>query len=207
VITISVGDAGLYAVAILLLFLTPGPVWVAILARSLKDGFRGAWPLAVGVAIGDIFWPVLALLALGQILAVHADILVWLRYIAVVVFVVMGCGLMMARNDEISAPRQLTRSGRLAGFVAGLMVIFGNPKAILFYMGILPGFFPVGTLTAADVVVIAAISAVIPFTGNIMLAMALDQVSQLLQSARLRRQINRATGLVLILVGLAILFS
>jgi len=40
-----------------------------------------------------------------------------------------------------------------------------------------------------------------------MLAMALDQLSRLLQSARLRRQINRATGLVLILVGLAILFS
>ncbi len=159
------------------------------------------------MAIGDVFWPVLALLALGQILAVHTDILVWLRYIAVVVFVVMGCGLMLARNDEISAPRQLTRSGLMAGFVAGLMVIFGNPKAILFYMGILPGFFPVGMLTAADVAMIATISAVVPFTGNIILAMALDQASRLLQSGRLRRQINRATGLVLILVGLAILFS
>ena len=26
-----------------------------------------------------------------------------------------------------------------AGFVAGLALILGNPKAILFYMGVLPG--------------------------------------------------------------------
>ena len=40
---------------------------------------------------------------------------------------------------------------RSAGFTAGLMVIAGNPKAILFYMGVLPGFFDFRTLTALDV--------------------------------------------------------
>ena len=29
----------------------------------------------------------------------------------------------------------------LAGLLAGILVILGNPKAILFYIGILPGFF------------------------------------------------------------------
>ncbi|MEO1705130.1 MAG: LysE family translocator, partial [Pseudomonadota bacterium] len=30
--TLSVADIGLYAFAVLILFLTPGPVWVALLA-------------------------------------------------------------------------------------------------------------------------------------------------------------------------------
>jgi threonine/homoserine/homoserine lactone efflux protein len=29
----------------------------------------------------------------------------------------------------------------MAGFLAGLAAILANPKAILFYMGMLPGFF------------------------------------------------------------------
>jgi threonine/homoserine/homoserine lactone efflux protein len=83
---LSLSEIGLYSFALLLLFITPGPVWVALIARSLKSGFAGAWPLALGVALGDICWPALALLSLGQIVSLHGDIIFWLRYIAVAVF-------------------------------------------------------------------------------------------------------------------------
>ena len=52
----------------LLCFLTRrGPFGVVLIARSLKNGFSGAWPLALGVAIGDVVCPVLALITLGQL--------------------------------------------------------------------------------------------------------------------------------------------
>ena len=40
--TISVIDAALYAGALFILFLTPGPVWVALAARALAGGFHAA---------------------------------------------------------------------------------------------------------------------------------------------------------------------
>ncbi|NCX54840.1 MAG: LysE family translocator, partial [Rhodobacterales bacterium] len=46
-------DLALYAGGIFILFLTPGPVWMALVARTLSGGFRSAWPLALGVVIGD----------------------------------------------------------------------------------------------------------------------------------------------------------
>ena len=70
-ITITLYETGLYLLALALLFITPGPVWVALIARSLKNGFSGAWPLPLKVVIGDVIWPVLALLTLGQVVA-HA---------------------------------------------------------------------------------------------------------------------------------------
>jgi len=42
----ALGMAGLWAV--------PGPVWVALTARALSGGMAAAWPLAVGVALGDL---------------------------------------------------------------------------------------------------------------------------------------------------------
>jgi len=199
--TISLYQIGLYLVALALLFITPGPVWVALIARSLKSGFSGAWPLAMGVAIGDVVWPVLALLTLGQLVALHASLLIGLKYIAVAVFLIMGGGLIMARTDRLSAPSQLTRPGFWPGFVAGLLVIIGNPKAILFYIGILPGFFDVTALTALDIAVIGGISAAVPFSGNIILALMLDRVSALIASPLARRRLNVATGLVLFMVA------
>jgi threonine/homoserine/homoserine lactone efflux protein len=50
--TLAFSDLALYAIAVFILFITPGPVWVALLARAVSGGFHAAWPLAVGVAIG-----------------------------------------------------------------------------------------------------------------------------------------------------------
>ena len=51
--TLAASDLIIYSLAVLILFLTPGPVWVALLARAMSGGFQAAWPLALGVAIGD----------------------------------------------------------------------------------------------------------------------------------------------------------
>jgi len=71
-------------------------------------------------------------------------------------------------------------------------------------MGILPGFFDVGTLQILDIVIIGALSASVPLAGNLGLALALDRVSHLLASLHLRRRVNCITGIVLILVGAGI---
>ena len=70
-----------------------------LIARGLKCSFSGAWPLVIGVAIGDVILPVQALLKLGQLLAVHSAPLTGLKYFAVIVFMGMGSGLIILRVD------------------------------------------------------------------------------------------------------------
>ena len=199
--TITLHEIGLYLLALALLFITPGPVWVALIARSLKNGFSGAWPLALGVAIGDVIWPILALVTLGQLVAAHVILLTVLEYVAVIVFVVMGVGLIMARVDQLQAPDQLTKVGFLPGFVAGLLVIIGNPKAILFYIGVLPGFFDVTNVNTLDIAIVGLVSAAVPFCGNIILALMLNRASLLIASQSARRRLNILTGVVLFIVA------
>ena len=117
----------------------------------------------------------------------------------------MGFSLLRSPVEVISAPRQLTRPGILAGFLAGFLVILGNPKASLFYIGILLGFFTVDRLKPIDITIIGGLSALVPFLGNLVMGLLVDHVSKTLNSLPLRRRINRITGGVLILVG-AIIF-
>ncbi len=93
-----------------------------------------------------------------------------------------------------------------AGFSVGVAAVIGNPKAILFYMGALPGFFTLDRLTPADIAAIIALSALIPMAGNLGLALFLDRARRLLSSPESVRRLNLTSGLLLIGVGLVIPF-
>lgn len=204
--TITFYDLLLYAGALLILFMTPGPVWVALTARALTSGFAGAWPLALGVVIGDVLWPFLAILGVTWIVNEFAGFMTVLRWVASVTFLVMGALIIKNADHKISTDSRLTRPGAWAGFIAGVAVILGNPKAILFYMGVLPGFFDLTTLRWPDMVAIAVLSAVIPLCGNLALGLFIGKARALLSSPKALRRTNLVAGVLLVLVGIVIPF-
>jgi threonine/homoserine/homoserine lactone efflux protein len=202
--TLGLWDVALYAGALLVLFLTPGPVWVGLIARTLAGGFHAAWPLALGVVVGDVLWSLLAIFGITWVLSVYGGFLDALKWVAAAMFLVMGTLVIRSADKKIDSDSRLTRPGMGAGFVAGLVVILGNPKAILFYAGMLPGFFDLTRLTTPDVIVIAGLSMVIPLIGNLTMAAFIDRARRLLSSPRALRRMNTTAGILLIGVALAI---
>ena len=203
---VSFQELALYALGMVGLWIVPGPVWVALTARALSGGFAAAWPLAVGVALGDLVWPLAAILGLSWIESSYGDLLAILRWLAAAIFLIMGVLLLRKPSTSLSADSRLTRPGRWAGFSVGVAAVIGNPKAILFYMGALPGFFTLETLGPGDTAAIIALSALIPMAGNLGLALFLDRARQLLSSPESVRRLNVTSGVLLIGVGLAIPF-
>ena len=197
-------DLALYAGGIFILFLTPGPVWMALVARTLSGGFGSAWPLALGVVIGDILWPIIAILGLSWVAMQYDGLLDLLKYVATLIFFVLGLSLISNPDRAVNSDNRLTRPGQLAGFIAGVAIILSNPKAILFYIGVLPGFFDLSRVTLLDIVAICAISAVLPFLGNLTLSIMVDRVRHLLSSPATLRKVNTISGILLILVGVII---
>jgi len=205
-VTISALDLLLYAGALVILFFTPGPVWMALMARALSGGFRSAWPLAFGVAIGDALWPLLAILGVSWVASTIGGFMVMLRILASVIFLAMGFLLIHRSDRGVATDSRLTRPGRLAGFVAGVAVILGNPKAILFYMGVLPGFFDLSGVRTSDVVAIVAISIAVPLIGNLCFALFIGRARRVFASPKALRRTHIIAGLFLIGVGLVIPF-
>jgi len=198
---------GLYALGMAGLWAVPGPVWVALMARTMSGGFAAAWPLAVGVTLGDCLWPLLAIFGMGWVLSVYGDFLHVLRWFAAITFLVMGVLLIRKSGALMGADSRMTRPGRLAGFLTGVAAVIGNPKAILFYMGVLPGFFgDLSQLKAPDITAILAISVAVPLVGNLALALFLDRVRMLLSSPERVQMLNRISGALLILVAIVIPF-
>ena len=203
--TVTLHQLLLYAGGMALLWVIPGPVWVALTARALSGGFAAAWPLAIGVALGDMIWPMAAIFGLSWILSVYGDFLAVLRFVAAGVFILMGILLIRKPAERPGTDSRMTQPGMWAGFAVGVAAVIGNPKAILFYMGVLPGFFDLSRVKPIDIAAILAISALVPMLGNLCLALFLDRARALLSSPRAIRRVNLTSGILLIGVGCAIL--
>jgi len=206
-LTVTIYELGLYALAMAGLWVIPGPVWVALTARALSGGWAAAWPLAVGVTLGDMLWPLCAIFGLSWVLSMYGDFLAILRWVAAGVFLAMGVLLIRKPAAGLTADNRLTKPGLWAGFAVGVAAVIGNPKAILFYMGVLPGFFDLSRVHGWDIAAILAISALVPMVGNLVLALFLDRVRLLLQSPESLRRMNVGSGVLLVLVGLVIPFT
>lgn len=202
--SITLPQLAFYAGALFVLFLTPGPVWLALAARTLAHGFGAALPLMLGVAIGDTLWSLVAILGLAWIVEQYDWVTAALKWLAVGVFALMGYLLIRHADAPIDADTRLNRPGAWAGFVAGLAAILANPKAILFYMGMLPGFFDLSAITTVDIFVIAAISMAVPLVGNTAFAAFVDRARRFIASPGALKRTNQVAGGLLICVAVAI---
>tara|TARA_E500000178_G_scaffold281235_1_gene281506 strand:- start:197 stop:817 length:621 start_codon:yes stop_codon:yes gene_type:complete len=202
--TIDGNQIFLYFLALVILFLTPGPVWVALIARTVSGGAKSSISLALGVSLGDMLWPFVVYFSLSLLISLYSDILLIFRYVASFVLILMGLQIIYLRNKTVSEDHRLTKSGFIAGFYAGFIAVTANPKASLFYMTLLPGFFNFELIGIIDVCLISLLSFSIPMIGNILMILFVAKVRSLLSSPYAVRMTNLISGILLIFVGISI---
>ena len=205
--TITSGQILLYFGALIILFLTPGPVWIAIIARTVSGGTKSSISLALGVSLGDMLWPAIVFFGLGFLISIYSDILVLIRYFAALILVVMGLQIILKRNNQLKENNRLNSTGFIAGFSAGFIAIVANPKASLFYLTLLPGFFDFSKIGFLDLLIISTISFSVPMIGNILMILFIDRARSFLSSKDALRLINIISGTLLIIVAVVIGFS
>ena len=202
--TITSGQIILYFGALIILFLTPGPVWVAIIARTVSGGSKSSISLALGVSLGDMLWPIIVFLGLGFLISLYSDILLVIRYFAAAILAIMGLQIILKRNYILKENDRLTKAGFFSGFSAGFIAITANPKASLFYLTLLPGFFDFSKINMFDLTIISITSFSVPIIGNLLLIFFLDRVRFFLSSAKAIGTTNLLSGISLIIVGIVI---
>jgi len=133
----------LFALASLVLALTPGPVWLYLISRTLAQGRRAGYFSMLGVTAGLALHALLAALGLSVVLLAvplafdvirlaGAAYLLWLAWTTI-----RGDGLCFeARPLPRASDRALLRQAFVAAFL--------NPKVAVFYLSLFPQFLDPG---------------------------------------------------------------
>ena len=196
-----------FALAMFLLSVTPGPGFLMVVGRALADGFKAGLAAIAGLVLGDLLFLLLAILGMSALASVMGEFFLAVKILGAAYLIWLGVKTWrsrprlsrMAAPEAVGGPLPHYRSA-LMGFV----VTLGNPKVILFYGALVPTFVDVTALTAADVVILAAIVASMLFLVVGFYAWLAARAGRVVRSERALVWLNRLTGGLLIGAGIAV---
>lgn len=189
-----------FAGAMFLLAMTPGPGVFATISRGLASGFNNAAFVVLGIIIGDIIFLLLAIFGLSAIATFLGDFFVIVKYLGGIYLLYLGYKILTSKEHKTNIDGVQELSWK-KNFFAGLLITLSNPKVILFYLGFLPTFVNLQTLTLIDIVIVSTIVTVV--LGGVMLGYAYSAVGAkiLFKSKSSKRKMNVTAGSVMIVAG------
>jgi homoserine/homoserine lactone efflux protein len=187
--------------------LLPGPSALLALSHGAAFGPLRTLYTAAGINAAVLAMMLLSYLGAGSLASWLDDHFVVYRLACVAVLAVIGLRMMLTRPSPVPATRQSAAAadnGRL--FVTGFLVSAGNPKALLFFFLLFPGFIAAGGARLPQFTVLALIWLAGEFFGLMVYAVAGQRLMRWLAQRGGLRVLNVACGALILVMAVGLWF-
>jgi threonine/homoserine/homoserine lactone efflux protein len=127
-----------FVAASIAIVIVPGPTITVIIANSLRHGVRAGLMNIAGTQLGLIMMLAILTVGLSTIIGRMAFLFDWLRLIGAAYLIWLGIKLWRSDGRLDRGAAAAVTDGNF--FWQGLLVIWSNPKALLFFGAFIPQF-------------------------------------------------------------------
>lgn len=191
-----------FLAATLLIISVPGPSCALAASQLVRNGPRATLLCVAGDALGSTVHIVIAVAGL-QLLIGLADILLPYLQIAGGFFIVY-LGFSSLRNGEVQGQATLLTRDRSA-FLSGFFACVTNPKAIVFFVALFPGFISTEHAILPQTLVYGALFILLDGLSILAYAFLADYVVRNTIGSRVT--VEKLSGMGLVGVGLLLVFK
>lgn len=176
------GTLGLFVLAVLALFVSPGPNMAFVMSHGLAHGVRGGFAAAIGISAADLVHTLCAATGVTALVAAWPPSFDVLRYAGALYLLWLAWQALRpagARGKPAQAqPAGFARIVRMA-----LLNNLVNPKALLFFMVFLPQFVdPARGHVTLQLLVLGALLSALALVFNTVLGAFSGQIGRRLQA-------------------------
>ncbi|MCB9958392.1 MAG: LysE family translocator [Rhodospirillaceae bacterium] len=129
----------IYVAACVAVVAVPGPTVTVIIANSMRYGTRAGLMNVAGTQVGILSMIVILAVGFTAVVEAMGQVFDWLRLIGAAYLIWLGVKLWRARG-ELAAGRAASNGSARKFFIQGFLVIWSNPKALLFFGALIPQF-------------------------------------------------------------------
>lgn len=200
-------DISLFVGLVLVTLVVPGPDFVMVSRNTIAGGRLGGLLTTLGVCLGLVTLTVVAALGVSVVVADNERLLFTLRLLGGGYLGALGALLVWkaggtAGTVEHGSGGTRYGGGRLAPVAQGFLTNVLNPKALVFYVAVLPQFLDPTDSVMRQTVVLGAIIVVLSASWWGLVVFSLARVSPWLARPANRTRLDRTAGCVLIAFGL-----
>ena len=198
----------LFALAALVLLLTPGPAVLYIVTRSLSQGPRAGLVSGLGIAVANLVHIAAATLGVSALLLASAVLVSALKYLGAAYLIYLGIRKILDR-EAVEEAAAFRRQPLAKIFSQGILVNLLNPKPALFFLAFLPQFIDLsrGSAAAQTLMLGLVFVALAVVTDSLYALLAGTLGNWLLGRGRFLRAQGYVTGGVYIGLGLVAALS
>jgi threonine/homoserine/homoserine lactone efflux protein len=214
VLTLSPWAALSLFVAMAAMAAVPSLSVLLVASRAVAHGMRDAAAAAFGIVLADIAFIMLALFGLSLLQQTSPLAFTALKIAGALWLVMLAWQLSrptIPRSAIPHPPAGSDRSGstpsHYGALVMGFVLTIGDQKAVLFYLGFMPAFIDIESLTAADAVIIALIALVAVGGTKLLWAWGARRATSTgIASAPLASLLRRVASILLLLAAGQVLY-
>ena len=149
------------------LSLSPGPAVFYVVSQGVRGGLRRTLPAAAGIITANAIYFALSATSLGAVIAASARFFTIAKYAGAAYLIYLGIkSLASARSSHAVALAQggtPEAGGRRRVYAGALTLQLANPKALLFFLALLPQFIDPARNVIAQMLILAGTSMVPEF--------------------------------------------
>jgi len=128
----------LFALVFFIDSVIPGPAVAMVMSRGATVGVRRTIPFIAGLVVGDIFLFICALLGVVVLLNAFAPLFVFLKWLGIGYLLYLAYKLWNSKHAI--QLRKTENTDTFKTFGLGLILPLANPRAVGFYVAVLPSF-------------------------------------------------------------------
>ena len=182
---------------------TPGPAVLIVISLGLNRGRKAGLHASAGVALANAGYFLLSATGLGALLLASWELFVLIKWIGAVYLCWIGFSMVLAKarrgaeSRDGAAPAP-TKGALLHGFVAQ----GANPKALMFFVALLPQFVRPDQPLVPQIVILAVTSIVIEMTALATYSVLAGRAQTLATGGMFGTTLQRVGGGLMIAAGL-----
>ena len=172
--------------------IAPGPAVAMVMSRGASIGLSRTLPFIAGLVIGDLLLFLMALIGLVTLVKSLGPLFFLVKWVGIAYLLYLAYTMWVAKPTELNSTE--TKGTGWRSFFVAIFLPLGNPKAVGFYVALLPAFMNVEKLSITSALYFS-LSIVIIWSAVLILYAALaDQGRKRIGLASAQKWLNKCSA-------------
>lgn len=192
----------IFAVTTGVVCLTPGPAALLVVAQGISHGLRGSYWAIAGIAVGNAVYFALSATGVAALIVASGKLFLLIKWLGVGYLCYLALGALRCRPNALTVSADAAKTvGGMRAFWQAMLVELSNPKALMYFVALLPQFVDPSRPLATQMLVFGATCMLLDMGAYTVYGWLGSRTRRFTANAKFVRAGNRAAGGLLMIAA------